>query len=81
MIPERVITRPPSAELRADQKDSDSLPPHEILDAILEAYVEQQLSIAEIVAKGFAGSHRQARGRAGAALRVQAPPGHRQGRR
>jgi NAD+ synthase (glutamine-hydrolysing) len=54
VIPERVITRPPSAELRPDQKDSDSLPPYEILDPIIEAYVEQQLSIAEIVARGFA---------------------------
>ena len=54
VIPERVITRPPSAELRPDQKDSDSLPPYDVLDPILEAYVEQQLSIAEIVKKGFA---------------------------
>ncbi|SEQ05787.1 NAD+ synthase (glutamine-hydrolysing) [Solimonas aquatica] len=53
VIPERVITRPPSAELRPDQKDSDSLPPYEVLDPILEAYVEDQLSIAEIVARGF----------------------------
>jgi NAD+ synthase (glutamine-hydrolysing) len=54
VIPERVLTRPPSAELRPDQKDSDSLPQYETLDPILEAYVEDQLSIAEIVAKGFA---------------------------
>ena len=53
VIPERVITRPPSAELRPDQKDSDSLPPYEVLDPILEAYVERQLSIPEIVALGF----------------------------
>ena len=53
-IPERVLTRPPSAELRPDQKDSDSLPPYEVLDPILEAYVEAQLSIPEIVKKGFA---------------------------
>ncbi|HEY1075678.1 MAG TPA: NAD+ synthase [Fontimonas sp.] len=53
VIPERVITRPPSAELREDQKDSDSLPPYEILDPVLEAYVEDQLSIPEIVALGF----------------------------
>ena len=53
VIPERVIMRPPSAELRPDQKDSDSLPPYEVLDPILEAYVEQQLSIADIVARGF----------------------------
>jgi NAD+ synthase (glutamine-hydrolysing) len=52
-IPERVITRPPSAELRPDQKDSDSLPDYEILDPILEAFIEADLSVAEITAKGF----------------------------
>ncbi len=52
-IPERVITRPPSAELRPDQKDSDSLPPYEVLDPILEAYVEDGRSISEIVAMGY----------------------------
>src|SRR5690606_31674560 len=44
-IPERVLTRAPTAELRADQKDSDSLPPYEILDPILEAFIEQDLSV------------------------------------
>ena len=53
VIPERVITRPPSAELRPDQKDSDSLPPYEVLDPILEAYVEDCRSIGEIVAMGY----------------------------
>ena len=53
VIPERVITRPPSAELRPDQKDSDSLPPYEILDPILEAYIEDSRSITEIVAAGY----------------------------
>lgn len=53
IIPERIITRPPSAELRPDQKDQDSLPPYEILDAILQAYVEENLSRAEIVAQGY----------------------------
>ncbi|WP_439640975.1 NAD+ synthase [Nevskia sp.] len=53
VIPERVIERPPTAELRPDQKDSDSLPPYEVLDPILEAYVEQCRSIPEIVAMGF----------------------------
>jgi NAD+ synthase (glutamine-hydrolysing) len=53
VIPERVLTRPPSAELRPDQKDTDSLPPYEILDAILHAYVEEDRSLAEIVALGF----------------------------
>ena len=53
IIPERIITRPPSAELRPDQKDEDSLPPYEVLDAILARYMEQDQSIAEIVAAGF----------------------------
>jgi len=54
VIPERIITRPPSAELRPDQKDQDSLPPYEVLDAILARYMEEDQSIAEIVAAGFA---------------------------
>ncbi|MBK9160196.1 MAG: NAD+ synthase [Nitrosomonadales bacterium] len=53
-IPERIITRAPSAELRADQTDQDSLPPYEVLDAIMECYVEQNLAIPEIVALGYA---------------------------
>jgi len=52
-IPQRIITRPPSAELRAGQKDQDSLPPYEILDAIVEAYVENDLGRADIIAMGF----------------------------
>jgi len=52
-IPERVISRPPSAELRADQKDSDSLPDYDILDPILAAFIEEDLSVAEITARGF----------------------------
>jgi NAD+ synthase (glutamine-hydrolysing) len=53
VIPERIITRAPSAELRPDQTDQDSLPPYDVLDGILEAYVEHDLSPADIVAKGF----------------------------
>ena len=53
VIPERVITRPPSAELRPDQKDSDSLPEYEVLDPILEAFIEDDLGVDEICAKGF----------------------------
>jgi NAD+ synthase (glutamine-hydrolysing) len=53
VIPKRVIERPPSAELRPDQKDSDSLPPYEILDPILEAFIEDDLSVDEICARGF----------------------------
>jgi NAD+ synthase (glutamine-hydrolysing) len=52
-IPQRVIDRPPSAELRPDQKDSDSLPEYEVLDPILEAFIEEDLSVDEIVARGF----------------------------
>jgi NAD+ synthase (glutamine-hydrolysing) len=52
-IPDRVITRPPSAELRPDQKDSDSLPDYDVLDPILEAFIEEDLSVAEITEKGF----------------------------
>lgn len=53
VIPERVITRPPSAELAPDQKDTDSLPDYDVLDAILHAYIEQDKSAEEIVALGF----------------------------
>jgi len=53
VIPERIITRPPSAELRADQTDQDSLPPYDVLDAIMACYVEQNLAIPEIIARGF----------------------------
>jgi len=52
-IPERVITREPTAELRPDQKDSDSLPPYEVLDAILEALIEKDYSVEQITALGF----------------------------
>ncbi len=53
LIPRTVIEKPPSAELRPDQKDEDSLPPYPILDAILEGYVEEDRSITELVASGF----------------------------
>lgn len=51
-IPERIITRAPSAELRADQTDQDSLPPYDILDAILFLRIERNLSVSEIIAQG-----------------------------
>ncbi|HRD98196.1 MAG TPA: NAD+ synthase [Rubrivivax sp.] len=54
VIPQRIITRPPSAELRPDQTDQDSLPPYEVLDAILARYMEEDQAIEEIVAAGFA---------------------------
>jgi NAD+ synthase len=53
VIPDRVITKPPSAELRPDQKDQDSLPPYEVLDGILDGLVERDLSVADLVAEGF----------------------------
>jgi NAD+ synthase len=52
VMPERVITKPPSAELKHDQKDQDSLPPYEILDAILEGLVERELDVDTLVAQG-----------------------------
>lgn len=53
VMPDTVITKPPSAELREDQRDDDSLPPYEMLDPILHGLVEEELSVSEIVARGF----------------------------
>ena len=53
VMPDRVITKPPTAELRDNQRDDDSLPPYDILDPILHALVEEELSVAEIAARGF----------------------------
>jgi len=53
IIPRATIEKPPSAELKPDQRDQDTLPPYEILDPILQLYVEEQLSGAEIIARGF----------------------------
>jgi NAD+ synthase (glutamine-hydrolysing) len=53
IIPENVFIKPPSAELRPDQKDQDTLPPYEILDEILKMYIEKELSVDEIINKGF----------------------------
>lgn len=84
VIPQRVIDRPPSAELRPDQKDSDSLPDYAVLDAILEAFIEEDLSVDEIVERGF---DRATVGRVLAMVkrneykRRQAPPGVRISRR
>ena len=52
VIPDAIITRPPTAELREDQTDQDSLPPYEALDDILECLVEKEMSVADIVARG-----------------------------
>src|SRR3546814_9694813 len=83
-MPERVITKPPSAELRADQKDEDSLPPYEVLDAILTGLVEDELSVAEVVAKGSDAATVQRIERLlyiAAYTRRHAPPGVKIGRR
>lgn len=53
IIPQNIIVRPPSAELKPDQKDQDSLPPYEVLDAIIEAYMEEDASPREIIERGF----------------------------
>jgi NAD+ synthase (glutamine-hydrolysing) len=52
-VPESILTRPPSAELRPDQRDEDSLPPYEVLDAILEGYVEEDLGREQLIARGL----------------------------
>jgi NAD+ synthase len=53
VMPQQIISKPPSAELRPDQKDSDSLPPYPVLDKMLHALVEEELSVDEVVARGF----------------------------
>ena len=53
VIPRRILTRPPSAELRPNQTDQDSLPPYEVLDAIMQMYMEENRSVAEILAEGY----------------------------
>ena len=78
VIPERVITRPPSAELRDDQADTDTLPEYDVLDPIIEAWVEEGASIDDIVARGFVEADvRQAAGliRRNEYKRRQAAPG------
>jgi NAD+ synthase len=72
VIPPRVIEKPPTAELRENQKDEDSLPPYPVLDAILEGLVEEDASVADLVARGFdrprsAGSRRCSTGQNGSA--------------
>jgi NAD+ synthetase len=78
VIPENIITRAPSAELRADQTDQDSLPPYEVLDGIVEAYMEQNRSLREIVGLGYSAADvRRVTGliRKSEYKRRQAPPG------
>jgi len=84
VMPERIITKPPSAELREDQKDEDSLPPYDVLDPILQGLVEEELSVDDLVARDF---DRDTVARIERLLYVaeykrrQAPPGVKLGRR
>ncbi len=75
LVPASVIERAPSAELRPDQLDSDSLPPYELLDRILEAYVERDEGREEMIAAGLPGRGGRRGDPHGRPLRVQAPPG------
>ena len=75
LIPQSIIDRAPSAELRADQLDEDSLPPYPKLDRVLEAYVELDRSREELAQDGFDRRRRRARPRDDRPRRVQAPPG------
>ncbi len=74
-IPARVIERPPTAELRHDQKDTDSLPPYEILDPILEAFIEEDLSRGSNLGARLRPGDRGAHLGSGEAQRIQAPAG------
>ena len=75
LIPSRVIDKPPTAELRADQKDEDSLPPYAVLDRILDGLVEQDLSPRELVAQGFDARDGAAGVEPARPRRIQAPAG------
>ena len=75
VIPERIITKPPSAELRDDQKDEDSLPPYEVLDLLLRGLVERDLAPAELVAEGHAPEAVKRASKPPGSRRIQAPPG------
>ena len=75
VIPENIITRPPTAELRENQTDQDSLPPYEVLDDILACLVEREMPLADIVARGHAPRDRQEGRAAALPRRVQAPAG------
>ena len=75
LVPASVIERPPSAELRHEQRDDQSLPPYEMLDQILEGYIEEDLDAVELVHRGLPGRRGRARDPDGRPRRVQAPPG------
>ena len=75
IIPARIISRPPTAELKPDQYDQDDLPPYEILDPILQAYLEEHLSVDDIVADRFCPPGGRRHRQADQAERIQAAPG------
>ncbi len=74
VIPENIITKPPTAELRENQKDQDSLPPYEALDDMLECLVEKDMRVAEIVARGHESRDGEKDRAAALSRRIQAPP-------
>ena len=75
LVPGSVLERPPSAELRHEQRDEESLPPYDVLDAILAGYVEQDLDAEELVRQGLPARRGRARHPDGRPRRVQAPAG------
>ena len=75
VIPDAILTKAPSAELRPNQTDQDTLPPYEVLDDILACLVEEEMPLAEIVARGHDRGDREAGGAHALSRRVQAPPG------
>ena len=75
LVPAEVITRPPSAELRHEQRDDQSLPPYDVLDGILAGYIEEDLDAAQLVARGYSEADVEQDDRPGRPGRVQAPPG------
>ena len=74
-VPQSIIERPPTAELRPDQKDADSLPDYDMLDAILEAYVEEDAGREQLIDAGLPAADVDRVHRPGRPRRVQAPPG------
>ena len=75
VIPENILTKAPTAELRENQTDQDSLPPYEVLDDILACLVEKEMPLADIVAPRARGGDREEGGAAALSRRVQAPSG------
>ena len=75
VIPENILTKAPTAELRENQKDQDSLPPYEVLDDILACLVEKEMPLADIVARGHAAGDGEEGRAAALPRRVQAPAG------